>query len=141
MIDAILLSKEIINVEERNEKAIETASLDRFFVKEYGKCLNFLDCIEATTHVCLTHIPPQFIGQVTSEISRVTKKWIIHMERYAFMYEHPSQHRWSHLIPPFYIDTQKWDLWECGPVKKNDYTYCTKLMVFRRIEPQGDNSR
>jgi len=39
MIDAILLSKEIINVEERNEKAIETASLDRFFVKEYGKCL------------------------------------------------------------------------------------------------------
>jgi SAM-dependent methyltransferase len=80
------------------------------------------------THVCLTHIPPEDIPKVTSEISRVAKNWILHLERFHFLYEHPTQHRWSHCLPPLY---QKlgWKLWEYDYINKKNYT-CS--VVFRK---------
>lgn len=81
------------------------------------------------THVCLTHIPPGRIPRVTSEIARVARKWIIHIERFNFLFEHPNQHRWSHCLPPFYL-SKKWDLHEGEALtKKPDHH--TKIYVFK----------
>jgi len=80
------------------------------------------------THVCLTHIPPEFIHQVVSEISRVAKDAIVHVERFAFLYEHPNPHRWSHLLPPLYIE-KGWKLHEYDNIKKE---HETKILVLRR---------
>ena len=81
------------------------------------------------SHVCLTHIPPMDISKVTSEISRVAKKWIIHIERFNFLYEHPNNHRWSHCLPPFYLD-KGWDLWENDIIH---IAHCTNAIVFKKI--------
>ncbi len=80
------------------------------------------------THVCLTHIPPKYIKQVTEEIARVSKKWIIHFERFNYMYEHPNQHRWSHCLPPFYLCLD-WELWEQDIVNKKHFT---NAIVFKK---------
>lgn len=56
------------------------------------------------SHVCLTHIPCEAIPSVTKEISRVAKKTIIHFERFKYPYEHSLQHRWSHMLAPYYMD-------------------------------------
>jgi len=82
------------------------------------------------THCCLTHIPPCDIPRVTSEIGRVTKSWIVHVERFRYPYEHPNQHRWSHLLPPYYLD-KGWELWDNDVVHEEHYTI---VMVFRRLE-------
>ena len=89
---------------------------------------NEFDCVY--THVCLTHIPPEDIPQVTSEISRVAKSWIIHIERFAYLYEHPNLHRWSHLLPPFYLE-KGWKLHEMDMVTKNPEHY-TKVITLRK---------
>lgn len=81
------------------------------------------------THVCLTHIPPKFIPQVTKEISRVAKKWIIHIERWNYLYEHPNNHRWSHCLPPYYRDLG-WELWE-NDVINSDHK--TNAITFRKF--------
>lgn len=82
------------------------------------------------THVCLTHIPPEYIGEVTSEISRVTKNWIIHIERFRFLYEHPNQHRWSHLLPPYYLD-KGWQVWDCEMTKEE---HDTIIIVLKAVK-------
>lgn len=73
------------------------------------------------THVCLTHIPPEQINRVTGEISRVSRKWIIHVERFHHLYEHPNPHRWSHLIPPHYLD-RGWKIYECAVANEKHHT-------------------
>lgn len=73
------------------------------------------------THVCLTHIPPKDIPQVVKEISRVAKLWILHFERFNFLYEHPNPHRWSHLLPPFYLDLG-WEIVEYDVIHKEHQT-------------------
>lgn len=80
------------------------------------------------THVCLTHIPAEDIPQVCKEISRVTKNWIIHIERFYYLWEHPNQHRWSHNLVPYYLDLG-WKLWEGEIANKEHYT---KIWVLRR---------
>jgi SAM-dependent methyltransferase len=80
------------------------------------------------THVCLTHIPPKDIPAVTKEISRVTKGWIIHVERFSFPYEHPNPHRWSHLLVPYYLDLG-WEVVENSPIHE---THKTNILVLRR---------
>ncbi len=82
------------------------------------------------THVCLTHIPPKFIPKVVSEISRVASKWIIHMERFVFPYEHATQHRWSHLLAPMYLDLG-WEIHEHDIINKEHYT---KVLTLKRGE-------
>ena len=82
------------------------------------------------THACLTHIPPEDIPQVQSEISRVAKKWILHVERFAYLYEHPNLHRWSHLLPPYYLENG-WKLHEMDMTRKNPEHY-TKILVMKR---------
>lgn len=81
------------------------------------------------SHVCLTHIPAKDIPQVTSEIARVTKKWIVHLERFNFPYEHPSQHRWSHCLPECY-PKDSWELWENVMINLKHKTCC---VVFKQI--------
>ena len=73
------------------------------------------------THVCLTHIPPKDIPQVTKEISRVAKKIIVHIERFAYEYEHPNPHRWSHHLPPLYLD-MGWEIVDYDTVNKEHFT-------------------
>lgn len=80
------------------------------------------------SHVCLTHIPPEDIEQVTSEISRVAKHWIFHIERFNFPYEHPNPHRWSHMLPPYYIKLG-WKVHECDYVNPEHKTI---LLTLRR---------
>lgn len=80
------------------------------------------------THVCLTHMPPEFIPKVTSEIARVTKNWIVHIERFNYMYEHPNQHRWSHMLVPYYLDLG----WEVHEYDKAHEEHCTKVLTLRK---------
>jgi len=80
------------------------------------------------THVCLTHIPPKYIPQVTSEISRVAKNWIIHIERLVFPHEHSLQHRWSHLLVPYYLDLG-WEVHENDIANKDHHT---NVLVLKR---------
>ncbi len=82
------------------------------------------------THVCLTHIPPKFIQRVVEEISRVTREWIIHIERFAFPFEHPNHHRWSHLLAPLYLDLG-WEIYENLVINKED---STNLLVLRKAQ-------
>jgi ubiquinone/menaquinone biosynthesis C-methylase UbiE len=82
------------------------------------------------THVCLTHIPPPYIEGVIREIDRVARSCVIHVERFEFMYEHAFQHRWSHLIPPYYLGLEKgWVLWEYTHAHEEHYT---KIIVLAR---------
>ena len=81
------------------------------------------------SHVCLTHIPPKDIPQVTREISRVAQNWILHIERFNYPYEHPNQHRWSHLLAPFYLDLG-WEVHECDVVNKEHFT---NVLVLRKV--------
>lgn len=80
------------------------------------------------THVCLTHIPPKYIDKVTREISRVTKKWIVHIERFAYLYEHPNPHRWSHMIIPHYLNLG-WKVHEYDEMHKE---HKTKILVLKK---------
>lgn len=80
------------------------------------------------THVCLTHIPPKFISKVTKEISRVAKNWIIHVERFAYPYEHPNQHRWSHMLVPYYLDLG-WEVHDYDIAMKK---HQTKVLTLRK---------
>ena len=80
------------------------------------------------THVCLTHIPPKDIPRVTSEISRVARRYILQVERFKFPYEHPSPHRWSHLLAPMYLDLG-WEIMEHDVIHKE---HDTKVLVLRR---------
>lgn len=80
------------------------------------------------THVCLTHISPCDIPIVTKEISRVASKFIIHVERFHYLYEHPNPHRWSHLLVPYYINLG-WDLVENDVVNKEHHT---NIIVLRK---------
>ena len=82
------------------------------------------------THVCLTHIPPEFIPKVTSEISRVAEKYIVHIERFNYPYEHPNPHRWSHMLVPFYLDLG-WYVYEYDLVREFQEN-CTKVLVLKR---------
>jgi SAM-dependent methyltransferase len=84
------------------------------------------------THACLTHIPPEFLPQVTREISRVAKNWIIHLERFAYMYEHPNPHRWSHCLPPFYLD-KGWCVFEYDLVPEHP-KHNTKILVLKKVK-------
>lgn len=81
------------------------------------------------SHVCLSHIPPEDIPRVTSEISRIATKWIIHIERFAYPYEHSNPHRWSHLLAPYYLD-MGWRVHECDIVNKK---HKTNILVLRRV--------
>ncbi len=82
------------------------------------------------THVCLTHIRPIDIPKVVSEISRVSAKWIIHIERFAFPYEHANPHRWSHLLVPMYLDLG-WAVHEHDILNKKHYT---RVLTLKRGE-------
>ena len=82
------------------------------------------------THVCLTHIPPEDIEQVTKEISRVTRNWIIHIERFAYLYEHPQQHRWSHLLPSFYTKLG-WKIHEYDTINEG---HDTRVLTLKRVK-------
>jgi len=82
------------------------------------------------THVCLTHIPPEFIDDVTSEISRVAKKGIIHIERYHFPYEHPNPHRWTHDLAGRYLKLG-WKVHEFDTIGKNPEHH-TKVLVLTK---------
>jgi len=73
------------------------------------------------THVCLTHIPPEDIPTVIKEIDRVTTNYIIHVERYAWYYEHTNPHRWSHNIVDPYI-ALGWKVLEYTTAKEEHYT-------------------
>ena len=79
------------------------------------------------THVCLTHIPPKDIPKVTQEIARVSKKFIVHVERFAYPYEHPNPHRWSHMLAPFYLD-MGFEVVENDIIHKE---YCTNILVLK----------
>lgn len=82
------------------------------------------------THVCLTHIPPEDIDTVTSEISRVVKNTIIHVERFNFLHEHPNPHRWSHDIASCYMKLG-WTIHEYDMLGKNPEHH-TKVLTLRR---------
>ena len=82
------------------------------------------------THVCLTHIPPEFIPRVTSEISRVAEKYIVHVERFNYPYEHPNPHRWSHMLVPFYLDLG-WYVYEYDSAGEFP-EHQTKVLVLKR---------
>lgn len=73
------------------------------------------------THVVLTHIPPEIIPKVVDEICRVTKNWIVHIERFRFPYEHPTQHRWSHMLAPMYME-RGFEMWDNSVINDKDYT-------------------
>jgi len=75
------------------------------------------------THVCLTHIPPEDIPGIVKEISRVARKGIIHVERYAYPYEHPHVYRWSHSFEPMYMELG-WTMHENYMCNERDYTKC-----------------
>lgn len=75
------------------------------------------------THVCLTHIPPEDIPGIVKEISRVARKGIIHVERHAYMYEHPHSYRWTHMFEPMYMELG-WTLHESYMCNERDFTKC-----------------
>lgn len=81
------------------------------------------DCV--FTHVCLTHIPPEKVGKVREEISRVAKKAIIHIERFTFPYEHGYTHIWSHQHIPHY-EQLGWNVHEYCEIHSE---HKTKLLV------------
>ena len=55
---------------------------------------NSYDCV--LTCELLQHLPPEDISQACLELTRVTKKSIICIERWAFPGEHAEPHLWSH---------------------------------------------
>ena len=80
------------------------------------------------THVCLTHIPSEFIDKVTSEISRVAKDTIVHLERFRFQHEHPNPHRWSHELAPRYLKLG-WKIHEYDMLSNNPDHHTTALTL------------
>lgn len=80
------------------------------------------------THVCLTHIPPEFIDRVCGEISRVAKHTIVHLERFKFAHEHPNPHRWSHELAPRYLKLG-WKIHEYDTLSDNPDHYTTALTL------------
>ena len=80
------------------------------------------------THVVLTHIHPKDVKKAQKEISRVTKKFIIHIERYIFPYEHYHQYRWSHDLVPYYEELG-WENWEYAPCNTE---HGTKILVLKK---------
>ena len=82
------------------------------------------------THVCLTHIPPKDIPQVVDEICRVASKYIIHIERFWYPYEHSHPHHWSHMLTPLY-EARGWESMENTEVHEKHHT---KILTMKRGE-------
>jgi SAM-dependent methyltransferase len=80
------------------------------------------------THVCLTHIPPEYMTEIHKEMDRVAKKYIMLGERYVFPYEHPSPHRWTHDHIPDFL-AMGWKVKEYCLMHKEHYT---TLLVLER---------
>ena len=76
------------------------------------------------THVCLTHIPPKKVMLAREEISRVAKNYILLMERWAYPYEHPDPHRWSHDNISHFLQ-MGWNVYESAKVNKKHDTILT----------------
>ena len=60
----------------------------------------------------------------------MAKNTIVHIERFNYEYEHPNPHRWSHLLPPFYLDLG-WKIHEYDMLTKNP-EHNTKALVLRK---------
>ena len=82
------------------------------------------------THVCLTHIPPKDIPTVVDEITRVASKYVIHIERFWYPYEHSHPHHWSHLLAPLYIE-RGWEMLENTEIHERHHT---KIITMKRGE-------
>ena len=82
------------------------------------------------THACLTHIPPVDIPKVVDEITRVASKYVIHIERFWYPYEHSHPHHWSHLLAPLYVE-RGWEVLENTEIHERHHT---KILTMKRGE-------